>query len=145
MALCKATLIGNVGRDPEQKWTQGGTQMVNFSVACNRMGPLSPSGERQEVTEWFNVICFGKLAEVAERLVTKGSRVYVEGRLQTRSYEGRDGQPRHVIEVVATELQMLSARQRTEGGEYPMPAASGMPAPMPVGSADNENLDDVPF
>jgi len=141
MALCKATLIGNVGREPEMRYTQAGKPVLNFSVACNRMGPANPDGERQEVTEWFTVICFNRLAEVGSSLVTKGSKVYVEGRLQTRSYEGRDGQTRFVVEVVANELQMLSPRQRPDmgmSGEHPVPA-------IPIGAADNDNLDDVPF
>src|SRR6266511_325583 len=96
------------------RYTQAGKPVLNFSVACNRFAPATPDGERQEVTEWFNVICFNRLAEVGSTLVTKGSKVYVEGRLQTRSYEGRDGQMRFVVEVVANELQMLSPRQRPE-------------------------------
>ena len=138
MALCKATLIGNVGREPEMRYTQAGKPVLNFSVACNRMGPLSPEGERREETEWFTVICFNRLAEVASNLVTKGSKVYVEGRLQTRSYEARDGQTRFVVEVVASELQMLSPRQRPD---YASPPA----AAVPVGAAESDNLDDVPF
>ncbi len=139
MALCKATLIGNVGRDPEMRYTQAGKPVLHFSVACNRMGPPSPDGgERREETEWFNVICFGRLAEVASNLVTKGSKVFVEGRIQTRSYEARDGQTRFVVEVVANELQMLSPRQRPEMGEPSM-------APAPVGVADADSLDEVPF
>jgi single-strand DNA-binding protein len=139
MALCKATLIGNVGRDPEMRYTQAGKPVLNFSVACNRMGPQTPEGERREETEWFTVVCFGRLAEVAQNLVTKGSKVFVEGRIQTRSYEGRDGQTRHVVEVVAGELQMLSPRQRPEMGDHPTMS------PVAVGVADADNLDDVPF
>ena len=139
MALCKATLIGNVGREPEMRYTQAGKPVLNFSVACNRWAPPSPEGERREETEWFTVICFNRLAEVASNLVTKGSKVYVEGRLQTRSYETRDGQTRFVVEVVASELQMLSPRQqRPEAGDHPVTA-------VPMGAADSENLDDVPF
>jgi single-strand DNA-binding protein len=141
MALCKATLIGNVGRDPDQRYTQAGKPMVNFSVACNRVGPPTESGERREETEWFTVLCFGRLAEVAGERVSKGSRVYVEGRLQTRSFEARDGQTRFVVEVVANELQVLSPRQPREMGE---PGMVGM-APVAAGMADADNLDDVPF
>jgi single-strand DNA-binding protein len=138
MALCKATLIGNVGRDPEMRYTQAGKPVLNFSVACNRWAPPSNEGERREETEWFNVICFGRLAEVAQNLVSKGSKVYIEGRIQTRTYEGRDGQTRHVVEVVANDLQMLSPRQRSDMGDQAM-------GPVAVGVADADNLDDVPF
>jgi len=142
MALCKATLIGNVGRDPDMRYTQAGKPMVNFSVACNRVGPpAQDGGERREETEWFTVLCFGKLAEVAGNLVSKGSKVFVEGRLQTRTYEARDGQTRFVVEVVANELQMLSPRQPREMGE---PGMGGM-APVAAGMADADSLDDVPF
>jgi single-strand DNA-binding protein len=141
MALCKATLIGNVGRDPDMRYTQAGKPVLNFSVACNRMAPPSPEGERREETEWFTVVCFGRLAEVASNLVTKGSKVFVEGRIQTRTYEARDGQTRFVVEVVANELQMLSPRQRSDMGEPGM----GVGAPVPVGAGHDDNLDDVPF
>jgi single-strand DNA-binding protein len=139
MDLCKATLVGNVGRDPEMRYTQTGRPVLNFSVACNRMGPPTPDGaERDKITEWFTVVCFGRLAEMAQNWVTKGTKVYVDGRLQTRSYEGRDGQTRFVVEVIANDLLPLSPRQRGE------PEDAGA-APVPVGVAGDENLDDVPF
>jgi single-strand DNA-binding protein len=142
MDICKATLVGNVGRDPELRYTPAGKPILNFSVACNRVGPPSPDGERQQVTEWFNVICFNRLAEVYNNLVSKGSKVYVEGRLQTRSYETREGQTRHVVEVVANDVLLLSPRNRPENVGASM---GGMPmAAVPVG-ADHDNLDDVPF
>jgi len=140
VALCKATLIGNVGKDPDLRYTQAGKPVLSFSVACNRWVPPSAEGERREETEWFTVICFGRLAETAGNLVTKGGKVYVEGRLQTRSYESREGQTRFVVEVVANELQMLSPRQpRSDMGDRPM-------AVVPMGGPpDSESLDDVPF
>ncbi len=139
MDLCKATLIGNVGRDPEQRFTQAGKTIVSFSVACKRMIPAAQEGgERRDETLWFNVICLGPRADQAMNLVTRGSRIYVEGRLSHRSYVGNDGQQRFVVEIVANEFIMLSARQRSEMDERPMAA-------VPVGGADSENLDDVPF
>ena len=117
MDLCKATLIGNVGRDPEQRFTQAGKAITNFSVACNRLGPpAQDGGERREETQWFTIICFGRLADVAQNLVTKGSRLYVEGRLQTRSYTGNDGQLRFVVEVVASELTRSLAAAISSSG-----------------------------
>jgi len=144
MALCKATLIGNAGTDPEMRYTQAGKEVLNFRLACSRRVP-GQEGELRDQTEWFTVICFGKLAEVASRFVSKGRQVYIEGRLQTRSYEGRDGQPRFVVEVVANELQLLGSRERTDGGEYAPPAMSSAVSPMAAGPADNADLDDVPF
>ena len=139
MDLCKATLVGNVGRDPELRYTQAGKPVLNFSVACNRIGPPSmDGGERDKITEWFNVVSFNRQAEIYKDLVSKGSKVYVEGRIQTRSYEARDGQTRFVVEVVATEIVLLSPRQPREMGEHGM-------APVSVGVADADNLDEVPF
>jgi single-strand DNA-binding protein len=140
--LCKATLIGNVGRDPEQRFTQAGKPITSFSMACNRLGPpAQDGGERREETQWFTVLCFGRLAEQAQNLVTRGSRVFVEGRLQTRSYVANDGQTRFVVEVVANDLLMLGSRPRMGG----MDADERPVAAVPAGMRDSESLDDVPF
>jgi single-strand DNA-binding protein len=140
--LCKATLIGNVGRDPEQRFTQAGKAITSFSVACKRLGPPpQDGGERRDETQWFTVLCFGRLAEQALNLVTRGSRVYVDGRLQTRSYVANDGQTRFVVEIVANDLLMLGPRQRMgdmDVDERPVAA-------VPTGVHDTESLDDVPF
>ncbi len=139
MDLCKAMLVGNVGRDPDMRYTQAGRPVMNFSVACNRQGPpAADGGEREKITEWFTVVCFGRLAETYANLISKGSKVYVDGRLQTRSYEARDGQTRFVVEVVANDIILLSSRQRGEMGE------GGM-APASVGVGGEDNLDEVPF
>jgi single-strand DNA-binding protein len=139
MALCKAVLIGNIGTEPELRYTPAGRPILRFRVACNRWLPPSPEGERRDETEWFTVLCFDRRAELYKDLLSKGNRVYVEGRLQTRSYEGRDGQLRFEVQVVATELQQLTPRPRPEGEQAVAPVT------MPAAEADTENLDEVPF
>ncbi len=116
--LCKATIIGNLGRDPEMRYTPSGKPVTSFSVACNRVYTAS-DGERREETEWFRVIAWGKLAETCSQILAKGRRVYVEGRLQTRSWEGQDGQKRTEIEVVASDMVVLDSKPRGEGGDAP--------------------------
>jgi single-strand DNA-binding protein len=137
--LCKATLIGNVGGDPEQRFTPAGKSIVNFSLACNRLGPPPTEGaERREETMWFRVVCFGRLGEQALNLISRGGRVYVEGRLQHRNFTGNDGQQRCSLEIVANDFMLLGPRQRGDMDERPM-------AVVPVGAAESDNLDDVPF
>ncbi|MCL5264855.1 MAG: single-stranded DNA-binding protein [Chloroflexi bacterium] len=114
-SLNKVMIIGNVGRDPEMRYTQSGAPVTSFSVAASRRW-TTPEGEQREETEWFNVVTWNKLAETANRYVAKGSKVYIEGRLQTRSWEGQDGQKRYRTEVVANSLIMLDSRQKSAGG-----------------------------
>jgi len=137
--LCKATLIGNVGRDPEQRFTQAGKAIVNFTMACNRVGPPpADGGEPRKETQWFTVVCFGRLGETVLNLVSRGTRIYVEGRLQHRNYVGNDGQQRCVLEVVASDFMLLSPRQRPDVDERPVAAVT-------AGMSESESLDDVPF
>jgi single-strand DNA-binding protein len=152
MDLCKITLIGNVGREPEQRFTQSGKQMLSFTVACNRLEPRPPDGsEPERITEWFNVRCFGPLAERVQPRVSKGTRIYVEGRFQVRRYQRADGTPGFALEVLANEIQVLSPSARPEEPALDAPVAAGAavasPAlrPVPDPDAENENLDDVPF
>lgn len=117
--LCKAMLIGNLGRDPEMRYTPNGKPVTSFSVACNRVYTTA-EGERKEETEWFRVTAWNKLAETCSQYLRKGSRVYVEGRLRTRTWEGQDGQKRLELEVVANDMIILDSKGRgehAEGGE----------------------------
>lgn len=114
--LCKATIIGNLGRDPEMRYTPSGKPVTSFSVACNRVYTTA-EGERREETEWFRVIAWGKLAETCSQILSKGRRVYVEGRLQTRTWEGQDGQKRTEVEIVANDMLVLDSRPRGEGAD----------------------------
>jgi single-strand DNA-binding protein len=108
----KIMLIGNVGIDPEMRFTPNGIPVTSFSVATNRFY-TSPEGERKEETTWFRVVTFRKQAESCGQFLTKGQRVYVEGRLRTREWEGQDGQKRTTIEVIADRVLFLDKRAVT--------------------------------
>ena len=112
--LNKAMIIGNLGRDPEMRYTQGGQAVTNFSLATNRRW-VGRDGEPGEATEWHNIVAWGKLAEICNEYLSKGSSVYIEGRLQTRQYEDREGITRRTTEIVALEMQMLDRRARSDG------------------------------
>jgi single-strand DNA-binding protein len=130
--ICKATIIGNLGGDPEMRYTPAGRAFTTFSVACNRTY-TGQDGERHEQTEWFRVIAGGRLAEVCNQYLSKGSKVYIEGRLSTRSWEGADGQKRFSVEISANEMQMLDSRPRGDSPDSHMAAEE-------VG-----DLDSIPF
>lgn len=112
----KVILIGNVGADPELRYTPGGAAVTNFNMATNESW-TDNNGERQERTEWHRVVVWGRLAEICNQYLRKGSKVYIEGRLQTRSWEGQDGQKRYTTEVVARDMQMLDGRDDMDGGD----------------------------
>ena len=114
----KVIILGNVGADPELRYTPAGAAVTNFNIATNESWTDNNS-ERQERTEWHRIVVWGRLAEICNQYLRKGSKVYVEGRLQTRSWEGQDGQKRYTTEIVAREMQMLDGRGDAEGGgEY---------------------------
>jgi single-strand DNA-binding protein len=158
--LNKVLLIGNLGKDPEMKYTPQGTPMTTFSVAVSRRRQ-TPDGEWKDETEWFRIVAWQKLAEQCNEYLRKGSKVYIEGRLQTREWQGQDGQNRQIVEVIANEMMMLDSRQGGSGGpgerggyygdERPAPArGGGSPgggAPEPGGFEDDvdSDVDDIPF
>ena len=107
----KVILIGNLGKDPESRSTQAGKQVVNVTIATSDNWRDKASGEMQERTEWHRVVFFGKLAEIAAQYLRKGSQVYVEGRLQTRKWQDKNGQDRYTTEIIAETMQMLGGRQ----------------------------------
>ena len=143
----KVILIGNLGRDPESRRMPSGDAMVTFSVATSENWRDKQSGERRERTEWHRVVIFNEnLAKIAEQYLRKGSKVYLEGQLQTRKYNDKDGQERTSTEVVLPrfrgELTLLDSRG--EGGGRSMAPAGG-PA-EPAGSFERNELDDeIPF
>jgi len=114
----KVILIGNLGADPEVRYTQSGTAVANLRIATNERWRDRQSGEQQERTEWHRVVLFGKLGEIASEYLRKGSQVFIEGRLQTRKWQGQDGQDRYTTEIVGNDMQML-------GGGGPGGAAGG--------------------
>ena len=113
--LNKVMLIGNLGRDPEIRYSQQGTAMVNFSIATSEQWTDKNTGEKQEKTEWHNIKVFGRQAEVCEKYLSKGSKVFVEGKLQTRNYE-KDGQTHYITEIVVFNFQFLGGKQDAQGG-----------------------------
>lgn len=144
MSLNKAMIIGNLGRDPEMRYTPSGQPVTQFTVAVNR-NYRDQNGEWQEETEWFRVVCWGQLAERTAEYLRKGRKVYVEGRLQTRQWEAQDGTKRTTTELVANTVTPLDPRPR-EDLEAPPPARSperGAAAAEPVEEASD--LDDLPF
>lgn len=128
-SINKVILIGNLGRDPEVRFSQDGTKIVNFSVATSERWKDKQTGEPREKTEWHRVVLFNdRLADVAEKYLKKGSKVYIEGALQTRKWTGNDGHERYSTEVVLQryrgELTMLDSRGSTGAGDN---AATGEP------------------
>jgi single-strand DNA-binding protein len=137
----KAILIGNLGKDPDFRMTPAGQPVANFSIATTERWN-DKSGQRQERTEWHNIVLWGRLAEIANQFLKKGSSVYVEGRLQTRSWEDKDGNRRYTTEVVGTALQMLGRRG---GGEGALPAEAGAENAGESAPAESRVDDDLPF
>jgi len=130
--LCKATIIGNLGGDPEMRYTPAGRAFTTFNVACNR-NYTTPDGERREETEWFRVTAWARLAELCNQFLSKGRRVYIEGRLSSRSWEGADGQKRFSLEISANEMQLLDSRPRGDAPE------------SHAGVEEVHDLDSIPF
>lgn len=132
----KAILIGNLGSDPEVRYTQGGTAVANFNIATTEKWK-GQDGEWQEQTEWHRIVVWAKLAEICGEYLSKGSKVYIEGRIQTRQWDDRDGNKRYTTEIVAREMKMLDSKGASSGGGYEEP-----PMPEPRSGADGE---EVPF
>ena len=136
--LNKVMIIGNLGADPEMSYTANGTARTRMRVAVNR-NYTTRDGERHEETEWFNVVAWDKLGELVSQYLTKGSRVYVEGRLRTREYDDKEGQHRYFTEVVAREVQFLDGARGSAQG---VPFAD---EPPPVAYGGQVAPDDLPF
>jgi len=156
----KVILVGNLGQDPEIRYTADGRPIANFSIATSETWNDKSSGERREKTEWHRVVAFGKLAEICGEYLSKGRQVYIEGKLQTRKWQGKDGQDRWTTEVVVDmrgTMQMLGSREGGGGGpaggqsggrrysqDYGGGGAQGgsdFNSPPPYPEAD----DDIPF
>jgi single-strand DNA-binding protein len=154
----KVILVGNLGNDPEVRYSQAGAAITNISVATSETWKDKQTGQPQERTEWHRVVFFNRLAEIAAEYLRKGSKVYVEGSLRTRKWQDKEGQDRYTTEIVGNEMQMLDSRGASQGGGYagaddqaqsapapraaaaPPAAGSGAPA-TDMGSFD----DDIPF
>ena len=142
-SLNKATIIGNLGADPEVRSTNSGTRVATLSVATSRRW-TSRTGEQQEKTEWHRVVCWDRLAEICERYLKKGDRLYVEGRIEYRQWEGQDGQTRYTTEIRANELIMLGST----GEGAPVQAGPSRSPEKDFSEFSSEALageDDLPF
>jgi len=134
----KAIIVGNLGADPEIRYTQGGSQVANFNVATTERYK-DQSGNWQESTEWHRVVAWARLAEICGEYLHKGSRVYIEGRIQTRKWQDQNGNDRYTTEIVAREMKMLDRRGESDQGQG---QGGGAAEPPPYGSSMG---DDVPF
>jgi single-strand DNA-binding protein len=121
----KVILIGNLGRDPEVRYTQDGQAVVNFTIATTLEWKDKATGEKRDKTEWHRIVAFGKLGEICGEYLAKGRQVYIEGRLQTRSWD-QDGVTRYTTEIVASDMQMLGSKGGdSAGGYYTRDASQG--------------------
>ena len=115
----KVILVGNLGQKPEMRYTQTNTAVATLSIATSESWKDKDSGEQREKTEWHRVVFFGKLAEIAEQYLDKGSQLYVEGKLQTRKWQDKDGNDRYTTEILGNEMNMLGGRQSSgDKGAY---------------------------
>ena len=138
----KVILIGNLGRDPEVRYSPNGGAIANLTLATSEAWKDKNTGEQVEKTEWHRVVFFRRLAEIAGEYLKKGSKVYIEGKLQTRKWQDKDGNDRYTTEIVANEMQMLDSRGGSASYNQEEPAmASSQQESMPAGDFD----DDIPF
>ena len=155
----KVIIIGNLGRDPEVRYTPNGSAVCNIGVATTRTWKAKDSGDKSEETEWHRVVFYDKLAEIAGEYLKKGRSVYVEGRLKTRKWQDKDGAEKYTTEIIAEEMKMLGGREGMGGGaddggepsgygnrQQPAsrPAAAAKAAPKSSTGFDNMD-DDIPF
>src|SRR5512132_3553654 len=140
MSFNKVILVGNLGRDPELRYTPQGTPVCTFSMATNERRK-DKSGEMQAQTTWFRVTLWGRQAETASQYLSRGRPVYIEGRLRVEEWTDRDGKPRHTLEVNATDMQFIGGGRADEGGSAPAKAAAAGNDPIPDAGAPTD--DDV--
>lgn len=170
MALNKVLLIGNVGRDPDVRHLEGGASVASFTLATTERFRERGSGETKEITEWHNIVAWRQLADLAENFIRKGSQIFVEGRIRSRSWDDQNGQKRYITEILADSIQLLGRKSDSPiptGGAYTDPgapapapaprAAAPAPAPSPaypkpqpqqpiaLDSLDGDDSDDLPF
>jgi single-strand DNA-binding protein len=142
----KVILIGNLGRDPEVRYTPSGLPIANLTIATSESWKDKQSGEQVERTEWHRIVMYQRLAEIAGEYLRKGSKIYIEGRLQTRKWQDKNtGQDRYTTEIVANEMQMLDSKGGGSAGDapaYEKPAAAAQPEAAPALDSFD---DDIPF
>ena len=147
----KVTLIGNLGNDPEVRYSGNGNAVANVSLATAESWRDKDSGEQQERTEWHRVVFFGRLAEIVSEYLHKGSQIYVEGRLQTNKWQDKEGNDRYTTQIVANEMQMLGGRGGTSNNKEPVPEPddtvdSSPKKSEPIAKSPADDFDeDIPF
>ncbi|WP_029906968.1 single-stranded DNA-binding protein [Prevotella sp. 10(H)] len=152
MSVNKVILVGNVGKDPDVKYFDNGSVVANFTLATTERGYTAANGTQiPDRTEWHNIVCWRGLAKVAEQFVRKGTQVYVEGKIRSRTYDDANGVKRYVNEIYADNLELLGSRRR-EGGEgndmpYSPPANESYQSPNTTygGASNVSEEDDLPF
>lgn len=141
----KVLLIGNLGKDPEIRYMPSGGAVATLAIATSESWKDKNTGEKQERTEWHRVVMFNRLGEIAGEYLKKGSKVYIEGKLQTRKWQDKDGQDRYSTEIVANEMQMLDSRAAGDSGDH----GQAPQRPQPQSQAGNNGFDDfdddIPF
>lgn len=144
----KAIIVGNLGRDPETRYMPNGEAVTNIAVATTESWKDKNSGEKKEVTEWHRIVFYRKLAEIAGQYLKKGSQIYIEGHLQTRKWQDKDGAERFTTEIIADKLQMLGGRpegrQEQQPAQQRTAARQATPANSSGGSFSDMD-DDIPF
>src|ERR1700730_13542663 len=146
MSVNKVILVGRLGKDPETRYTGGGQAVCNFSLATDESFK-DRNGERQKRTEWHKIVVWAKQAEIAQQYLRKGSLVYVEGRIQTRQWDDKEGQKRTTTEIVATNFRMLGGRGDNAGGGAPSGASDseGSGAVLEESHHPEVSDEDIPF
>ncbi len=142
----KAIILGSLGQDPDIRYTAGGAAVANISIATNEQWKDKESGEMQERTEWHRVVFFGRLAEIVGEYLRKGAQVYVEGRIQTRKWQDKEGKDRYTTEIVANEMQMLGSKSGGTTASFDQTPAAEQSAPATSSGSSNDDFDDdIPF
>lgn len=145
----KVILIGNLGKDPEIRYAPAGGAVANITLATSESWKDKATGEKQERTEWHRVVFFGRLAEIAGEYLKKGAQVYIEGRLQTRKWQDKEGKDRYTTEVVANEMQMLGSRgglgAPADAAHHEQGFSEAKGSGAVTSAADNNLDDDIPF
>lgn len=144
MPVNRVILIGRLGRDPETRYTQTGDAVCTFSIATDESWKNKQTGQREQKTEWHNILMYRQLAEIAQEYLTKGKEVYIEGKIQSSKYTGKDGIERTAYQIVASQMQMLGGRESNvdnNSQSAPPPPRKIDPKPTPSDDLD----DDIPF
>ena len=151
----KVILVGNLGRDPEIRYSANGQAIANVNIATSESWKDKNTGEKQEKTEWHRIVFFGRLAEIVGEYLKKGSQIYVEGRLQTRKWQDKEGKDRYTTEIVANEMQMLGSRggsgapsdsYNQDTGSAQNSASTNEPAATSTSTGGGDDFDDdIPF